>query len=310
MTMNTPPTPTSAAVMRRAILPWFTVSILPHRRVLGELQDLVGAIDRKVETACVESQSISFGEIAGSGRCCSRDQDRSAYRDVEALDESAHGDAHASRASTRELASDPVSFVAEDDGDARNFREIGGRELTIGIRSDELVAPRSKRIDRFGWRRPSVKVDPFLRAARHGKRKKERLLSLDDVHVLNAERIARSNDRGAVVRIVRCVEDDLNAREPLCDHALQSLATPFEHERLEQTNHTLGIVRFHAGDPCGNEVGSGDDPLAVSPHAGARRSTAERRSRRNRMCFVPQTLGTGAQLGPEAADRYAPRPSS
>src|SRR5262249_176808 len=93
---------------------------------------------------------------------------------------------------------------------------------------------------------------PALGAAGDRLRGEERLLALDDVQPLDAERVARSEDRAAVVRVVRRVHEDGDRVEPCGDLLAQASATRLAGELLQA-----------AGDRGAVEPGEGADQAAV-----------------------------------------------
>ena len=79
-------------------------------------------------------------------------------------------------------------------------------------------------------------------------------LSLDYVKLLDAEGFARSHDRGAVVRIVRSIEGDGHASETILRDLAQSLLACIGDERLERTDHVLGVVGLRLRNALGEEL--------------------------------------------------------
>jgi hypothetical protein len=68
------------------------------------------------------------------------------------------------------------------------------------------------------------------------------------------------------VRIVRRIEEHLQAREAPVQDGEEPLAPPVEDQRLEELHDPARVEPFDAGDARWNELAGGDDPRGVAPH--------------------------------------------
>ena len=178
------------------------------------------------------------------------------------------------RARARELVVDPLALVAEHDARRAASRpSSSGSELALRVRGDErhALAARPTR----PRRRPRVAgdVDPLLGPARHRARHGERRpRPLDDVQALHPERLARPEHGRAVVRVVRPVEDDGDAREAPRDDLAEPRPARLGHERLEHAHQDLRVERLGARDARVDEV------VGAKKAGGRRRIAGGRRS--------------------------------
>ena len=141
-----------------------------------------------------------------------------------------------------EIVGDAVALVAEDEREARQPGEILGHQIAIGVRRHQAPSPLAQHGDGGGGLAVGHHVDPFLRPARHRRRREERLLPLDDMQRLHPEGLAGADDRRAVVRIVGRVEGHGDRGEARVDHRLDPLAPAIEHQRLEHRDDALDLL--------------------------------------------------------------------
>ena len=156
---------------------------------------------------------------------------------------------------------DALALVAEDDGEPGHRGEVLRGEGAFGVSADEghafLARPGKERLGAG----VAHEVDPLLRAPRDAPRRQEgRPGTLDDVEPLHAEGLAGADDRRAVVRVVRPVEHDRDARQARADDGVQAAPSGVAHERLEHADDVLRAV-------CVDHGGAGVEELASVEHA-------------------------------------------
>ena len=145
------------------------------------------------------------GPAAGGGV----QEDGGGHADVEALDEAAHGDADAAGAGRGDGGPDALALVAEDEGEAGEVAQVFGGEVAFGVGGDQRHAGGLGPGEQRGGAVVAGDVDPLLGAAGDGVGDGEGGAgALHDVQVLDAEGVAGAEHGGAVVGVVRAVEDD------------------------------------------------------------------------------------------------------
>lgn len=137
-----------------------------------------------------------------------------------------------------------VAFVAEDETNPGNVTQIFGEKFTVRVRRDKLVSTCRQRFERRFAFRIGAYVDPLLGPARNFTcREKLDALSLDDMQPLHTKGITRTNDGGAIVRIVRGVHEDGDGIEALGKDAVETRTAFVRQERVEFPNDGL-LVDF------------------------------------------------------------------
>ncbi len=240
----------------------------------------------------MERALLLGGHVPGPARGRVLEQDRGRDAHVQALDEAPHGHADAPPAGGDELLVDAIPFVAEHQAKPRDLAKILGRELSLGVGGDELVSGGGEGLERVGARRIRPHVDPLLGALRdlaHGEKRDP--APLDDVELVDAKRITRPQDGGAVVRVVGRIHEHGDSAEAGGEDRIEAGLALGREEGLERA-YDRGVIE--AGEPSEEALLREldlDGMGSPAAHRGAGIARWGRKRKRRREAGLPKRVG-------------------
>jgi hypothetical protein len=129
---------------------------------------------------------------------------------------------------------------------------VGG----VGRGGQDPEAARAERLDAAGGVPRAMQIDPAMAAAGDAGRGLEPQVRLDDVELLQAQRLGGADHRGAVERIVDVLDHRHHRAQPSAQDVVDALLAPAgEHRRQRVAHHARPEPLDHAVDGVGAALG-------------------------------------------------------
>ena len=174
--------------------------------------------------------------------------------EVEALGEAVHRDAERAVASGDRRVGEARVLVAERDRDRMRDVDVVDRVRRAGQRGVDAKAASVQCRDDVGHGLPAMEIDPLVRAARDTARRREPELGLDDVELLEADRLGRPDRRGRVVGVVGVLDDGHHRGKTRREHAVDPRNPLGRQQRREHRAHGVGAMALdHPLDCVGHD---------------------------------------------------------